>query len=361
MSASNAYGLNNEQDASFGLSQNRMLSNVRVLEFSAIGPVPWGVGILADMGASITRIVRSKQANLPHNAISERARKDIVLNLKKPQDLEKAKALIQKHDVLVEGMRPGVMERLGLSLEVCLQLNPKLVFARVTGWGQDGPLAKRAGHDINYIALSGALHAIGPAQGAPVIPLNLVGDYGGGGAFLLIGLLSALLHARSTGKGSVVDVAMLDGATKQMGLAYERFALGQWKDQRESNLLDGGCPWYQVYQTKCGGYMAVGAIEPQFYSIFVEALGLDEANLPSRDNQENWPKLKKIFTKIFLQQTRTHWTQVFEPIDACVSPVLSLKEAPLHPHNQARATFFKDDHNHWQPGLAPRFKKVKDA
>lgn len=338
------------------------LAGLKVLEFSAIGPVPWGVSLLADMAAQITRVCRPQpgQPSKAADTLSERGRRDVHLDLKSGADQAQVRALIAEHDVLIEGMRPGVMERLGLGPADCHALNPQLVYVRVTGWGQDGPLALRAGHDINYIALSGALHAIGPRDGPPTIPLNLVGDYGGGGTFMVIGLLAALLRARSSGQGCVVDAAMLDGAVRQSGVVYERLAQGSWRDQRGVNMLDGGTPWYSVYQTACGGYMAVGAIEPQFYRVFVQALGLDEAALPSRDDPANWDALRQRFTQCFLARTRAHWSAVFEPLDACVSPVLSLSEAPLHPHNQARAVFTTAADGSHRAGLAPRFAPLRD-
>lgn len=337
--------------------QADVLSGIRILEFSAIGPVPWGVNVLADMGATVTRVRRPGAMGplKPADAISERSRNDVVLDLKTDAGRVAAAELIRTHDVVIEGMRPGVMERLGLGPEACHIWNPGLVYVRVTGWGQDGPLAQRAGHDINYIALSGALHAIGPKEGAPSIPLNLVGDYGGGGAFMAIGVLGGLLKRNATGQGSVVDVAMLDGAARQMGVVYERLALGEWRDMRGSNALDGGVPWYSVYQARCGGYVAVGAIEPQFYDELVAGLELDTAVVPDRRDPANWPALRRLIADCFLKRTRDEWTQVFEEKDACVSPVLSLSEAPCHPHNEARRAFQKTANGGWRPAAAPRF------
>lgn len=342
------------------------LAGVKIIEFAAIGPVPWGVNLLVDMGASVTRIGRltrpcnSTQAHkIPSpkapDAISERGRNTVYLDLKSEAGRAQALTLIAEHDVLIEGMRPGVMERLGLDPNTCHKHQAGLVYARVTGWGQQGPLAHRAGHDINYIALSGALHAIGAKNSAPCIPLNLVGDYGGGGAFMVMGVLSALIKARSTGLGSVIDIAMIDGAARQMGLAYERLGIGQWIDQRGTNLLDGGAPWYSVYQTQCGAYMAVGAIEPEFYKLFLLGLELDPNQLPNREDPDNWEPLRAIFAERFRSRTRAQWTDIFDPLDACVSPVLSLREAPLHPHNISRGLFTKTSNGAAQPGVAPRF------
>lgn len=306
--------------------------------------------ILADMGADILRIDRagSPSANTPTN----RGRTAIELDLKSSEGQDTARSLISNADVLLEGMRPGALERLGLAPELCLKVNPALVIGRMTGWGQTGPLSMRAGHDINYIALTGVLHAIGGE--APVPPLNLVGDYGGGGAYLLIGVLSAVIRARLSGKGSVVDAAMVDGAASLMTLAYERMKEGRWLDERCSNALDGGTPWYSVYKTRDDRYMAVGCNEPAFYKIFIETLGLQLDQTPERSDRTNWPALRTLFASHFAQRTREEWTAIFEHTDACVSPVLSMKEAPHHPHNAARSTF-RDVDGHPIPGPAPRF------
>ena len=327
-----------------------VLAGVRVLELAAIGPVPWCGMLLADMGADVVRIDRPGTAL--GQAPSGRGRTSVALDLKSAEGLEQARALVAGADVLMEGMRPGAAERLGLGPEVCLGIRPALVFARMTGWGQQGPLALRAGHDINYIALTGALHAIG--RDRPVPPLNLVGDYGGGGAFLAIGLLAALLEARATGRGRVVDAAMVDGASSLMATMYERLAGGRWVDERGANSLDGGAPWYDVYDTSDGRFVAVGAIEPQFYAQLLEGLGLAAADVPDRAQRENWAAIRELFAERFRSRTRDEWAALFEPIDACVTPVLSLREAPQHPHNRARSTFTS-----WNgvvvPGAAPRF------
>lgn len=347
-----------------GLLQPGVLAGVKVLELSAIGPVPWGVHALVRMGAHVTRVQRpglQNQVPKDKETLSEVGRHDVFLDLKSQEGQKQVSELIKTHDVLVEGMRPGVMERLGLAPAHCHELNPRLVYARVTGWGQDGPLALRAGHDINYIALSGALHAIGPKDGPPSIPLNIIGDYGGGGAFMVIGILGALFKASTTGKGSVIDVAMLDGASHLMALHYERLTRGEWTDERGMNKLDGGEPWYSVYQTQCGGYMAVGAIEPQFYSLFIEGLGMDEATLPDRSDGNNRESLRTLFAERFRSKTRDEWTKTFEPIDACVSPVLSMTEAPEHPHNQSRKVFFKNDNGQLYLNDAPRFAPLQDS
>ncbi len=327
-----------------------VLSGVRVLELAAIGPVPWAGMLLADMGADVLRIDRPGADAAP--APTTRGRTAVQLDLKSPAGIEAARELVRGADVLLEGMRPGALERLGLAPANCHDWNPALVIGRMTGWGQLGPLADRAGHDINYIALTGVLHSIG--REAPVPPLNLVGDYGGGGAFLLIGVLSALLSARVTGRGCVVDAAMVDGAASMMTLAYERLMQGRWRDERGVNGLDGGTPWYDVYATKDGRYMAVGCNEAPFYRIFLGGLGLDPDAVPDRNDRAHWPALRQLFAERFALRTREEWTAVFEPIDACVSPVLSMLEAPGHPHNMARGTF-RDFHGHVVPGPAPRF------
>ncbi|MCJ0762579.1 CaiB/BaiF CoA transferase family protein [Variovorax terrae] len=329
-----------------------VLSGVRVLELAAIGPVPWCVMLLADMGADIVRIDRpgSGKGQEPMG----RGRVSVELDLKQAAGLAHARELVACADVLIEGMRPGAAERLGLGPDTCLQLNPALVFARMTGWGQDGPLAARAGHDLNYIALTGALHAIGRGD-KPVPPLNLVGDYGGGGAFLAIGLLAALLKARQTGQGEVVDVAMVDGAASLMALHYERLASGRWTDQRESNALDGGAPWYDVYRTRDGGFIAVGAIEAQFYAQLLEGLGLKADEVPDRASPAHWPAIRALFEQRFAQRSRDEWAAHFEGTDACVTPVLSMHEAMKHPHNRERQTFTTRG-EYVVPGMAPRFR-----
>jgi alpha-methylacyl-CoA racemase len=329
-----------------------VLRGVRVLELAAIGPVPWCGMLLADMGADVVRIERPGTA--ARTEPMQRGRRTVELDLKTPGGAAAALSLAAHAEVLLEGMRPGTLEKLGLGPDACLAANPALVIARMTGWGQDGPLAARAGHDINYIALSGALHAIGRER--PVPPLNLVGDYGGGGAFLAIGLLAALLDARATGRGQVVDVAMTDGSAALMALQYERLATGQWRDERGANPLDGGAPWYDVYETSDGGWMAVGAIEPQFYAQLLAGLGLDPQAVPDRARREDWPALRQLFADCFRQRTRDEWAAHFEPTDACVTPVLSMAQAPKHPHNLARGTFAR-----WSgktvPAAAPRFGK----
>ena len=327
-----------------------VLAGVRVLELAAIGPVPWAAMLLADMGADVLRIDRPGVDDRPMP--TTRGRTAVQLDLKTAEGMRAAHALVRGADVLLEGMRPGALERLGLAPATCLQLNPALVMGRMTGWGQAGPLADRAGHDINCIALNGVLHSIG--RDKPVPPLNLVADYGGGAAFLLIGVLAALLSARATGQGQVVDAAMVDGSASLMTLAYERLMLGRWRDERGVNSLDGGAPWYDVYETYDGRYMAVGCNEPQFYRVFLTTLGLEPEKVPDRANRAHWPALRALFARCFAERTREEWTALFEPTDACVTPVLSMTEAPGHPHNVARGTFRLFE-GHMIPGPAPRF------
>jgi len=331
-----------------------VLSGVRVIELAAIGPVPWCGMLLADMGADIVRIDRPGGAR--GDEPMGRGRVSVELDLKSDEGRAQARELVARAEVLVEGMRPGAAERLGLGPEECLALNPALVYARMTGWGQHGPLASRAGHDINYIALTGALHAIG-RRDRPVPPLNLVGDYGGGGAFLAIGVLAALLKARSTGQGDVVDVAMVDGAASLTALQYERLGT-RWQDEREANGLDGGAPWYDVYPTRDGRFVAVGAIEPQFYAELLHGLQLSDSQVPDRASRDNWPAIRARLSERFASRTRDEWARVFEGTDACVTPVLSMREAPAHEHNLQRGTFASFG-AHVVPGPAPRFRSQR--
>jgi len=338
------------------------LQSVKVLEIEAIGPVPWCGMMLSDLGASVLRVDRpappSGLRRPPDQfQFANRGRRAIVADLKNPEAVARIKQLVARADILIEGMRPGVMERLGLGPEVCLGINSRLIYGRMTGWGQEGPLASVAGHDINYIALAGALHAIGERDRPPVPPLNLLGDFGGGGMLLAIGVCAALVHARATGQGQVVDAAMIDGITSLMTPLFGLLAAGQWRDERGSNTLDGGAPWYGVYETADRKYVAVGAVEPQFYSALVRGLGIDEKALPSRSEREKWPETRKRFEAIFKSRTRAQWTEAFIGIDACITPVLSLTEAAVHPHQTARAGFTTVD-SIGQPSPAPRFSRT---
>jgi len=287
--------------------------------------------------------------------MSLRGRRSLGLDLKAPEAVEVLFDLVATADALIEGYRPGVTERLGIGPDRCMERNPALVYCRVTGWGQEGPLASTAGHDIDYIALSGALGSIGRRQGKPPPPLNLVGDYGGGGMMAAFGIVAGVLSARRTGEGSVVDVAMTDGVSLLMAPIFELASEGWWVDGRESNLLDGGAPFYDTYETADGGFVAVGALEPAFYSELIERLGLED--LPDRNDPANWDELRGIFGREFLKKTRSEWERVFEGSDACVTPIMSISETTRHPHMVARDTFLAGDKG-LQPGPAPRFSGV---
>lgn len=319
------------------------LAGIRILEFESIGPGPYGAMLLADLGAEVLRIAR------PHaergaliadigGAVMHRGRRAITLDLKVADDLALARRLIARADGLIEGLRPGTMEKLGLGPAEAHAVNPRLVYGRVTGWGQEGPLARTAGHDINYIALSGALGEMGPPDGPPLPPLSLVGDFGGGGMFLAYGMLAGLIEAGRTGKGQVLDAAMLDGAASQMALLYAWRAGGSWRPERGTNLLDGAAPFYRCYACSDGGLVAVGAIEPQFFAALMAGLGLADEGWDQNDRAA-WPALSERIAKVFAARPRHDWEAVFDGTDACVSPVLSMAEAPHHPHNRARATF----------------------
>ncbi|MBS0450902.1 MAG: CoA transferase [Proteobacteria bacterium] len=344
-----------------------VLRGIRVLEFEAIGPAPFGTMLLADMGADVLRVNRALEADDlgfksqgPKVDVVGRGRRSVTLDLKSPEGIEAALALVERADVLVEGLRPGVMEKLGLGPETALARNPKLVYARMTGWGQDGPLAQRAGHDLNYVALSGMLSAIGPAGGKPVVPLNLVGDYGGGGMLLAVGVLAALLNVQRGGAGQVVDAAMVEGAAQLGAVFWGLLSMNMWREGRGSNIIDGGAPWYNTYETRDGQYMAVGSVESRFYAQLLNKLGLAGADLPRQHDRKGWPVLREAFTKAFATRTRDEWTAVFEGSDACVAPVLTLAEAPAHGHNRARGSFVEVD-GVVQPAPAPRFSGTPSA
>ena len=344
-----------------------VLSGFRVLEFEAIGPAPFGTMLLADMGADIIRVNRpvapddlGPKREGAQVDVTGRGRRSITLDLKRPEAAQVALDLIAEADVLIEGFRPGTMERLGLGPEAALARNPKLVYGRMTGWGQSGPLAQRAGHDLNYIALSGVLSGIGRAGEAPVPPLNLVGDYGGGGMLLALGVVAALCNVQRGGSGQVVDAAMVEGAAQLGSIVWGLMASGNWREARESNLLDGGTPWYDSYLTKDGQYMAVGAVESRFYAQLLDKLGLANADLPKQHDRKGWPVLRQHFGAAFLTRTRDEWCAVFEGSDACVAPVLGFSEAPKHPHNVARASFV-EAHGVVQPAPAPRFSATPSA
>ncbi|QGZ61467.1 CaiB/BaiF CoA transferase family protein [Paraburkholderia acidisoli] len=344
-----------------------VLSGFRVLEFEAIGPAPFGTMLLADMGADVIRIDRpvapddlGPKREGARADVTGRGRRSLTLDLKRPEAAQAALDLIAEADVLVEGFRPGTMERLGLGPEAALARNPRLVYGRMTGWGQSGPLAQRAGHDLNYIALSGVLSGIGRAGEAPVPPLNLVGDYGGGGMLLALGVVAALCHVQRGGAGQVVDAAMVEGAAQLGSVVWGLMASGHWRESRESNLLDGGTPWYDSYRTKDGQYMTVGAVEARFYAQFIDGLGLADAGLPPQHDRAGWPMLRERFTAAFASRTRDEWCAVFDGRDACVAPVLGFSEAPAHAHNAARGSFV-EAHGVVQPAPAPRFSGTPSA
>jgi alpha-methylacyl-CoA racemase len=336
------------------------LSDVRIVELAAIGPVPFAAMLLADMGADIVRIARPGSPPLEGHDIVERGRRTIELDLKSSAGSAAALALIERADVLLEGFRPGVMERLGLGPTIALDRNPRLVYGRMTGWGQTGPLAHAAGHDIDYIALTGALHAIGERDGAPVPPLNLLGDFGGGALYLVVGVLAALLEARRSGQGQVVDCAIVDGAASLLSFIHAALARGSWCDARGSNFLDGGAPFYTTYRCADGEYIAVGALEPQFHALLIERLGLDGETFADRDDPSSWPRLRGILEQTFVTRTRREWCELFEGTDACVAPVLSLGEAARHPHLAARGTIASLE-GVTCPAPAPRFSRTPSA
>lgn len=319
------------------------LASLRVVEFAGMGPAPFCGMLLADMGADVVLVERGGQAqslSLPRQVdVMHRGKRSVALDLKVGEGTRAALALVARADVLIEGFRPGVMERLGLGPEACLAANPRLVYGRMTGWGQAGPLAPRAGHDVNYLALSGALHAIGPRNGPPQIPLNLVGDFGGGALYLAFGVLAAVLHARGSGQGQVVDAAIVDGVASMLSPIYGMMAAGFWRDRRGVNLLDSGAPFYDVYETADGQHMAVGALEPQFYAQLIEGLGLEPSSLPGQWDFSRWRDLRAAFADAFRTRTRAQWAEVFAGTDACVSPVLSLAEAAAGAHAAARSTY----------------------
>lgn len=319
---------------------NGPLSGIKIVEFAGLGPTPFAAMTLADMGAEVVRIQRP---NLQHLMglkydILDRSRGYIELDLKNAGDIEIAKSLIASADAVIEGMRPGVLERLGLGPTDLEPLNPKLVYGRMTGWGQTGPLAHAAGHDINYIALSGALHAIGPAD-TPVIPLNLIGDFGGGGIYLAYGIVCALLEASKSGKGQVVDAAITDGTAHLMSMMYAMTQGKAWNDSRETNILDGAAPFYNVYQAACGGHVAIGAIEPKFYAELLARIGADAALAKTQMDRSTWPLVKATFAAIFKTKTRDDWTTELHGTDTCFAPVLTIAEAFEDSHNSARNLF----------------------
>jgi alpha-methylacyl-CoA racemase len=333
------------------------------VEIGGIGPGPFAAMMLADLGAEIIRIDRADTAtsradyDWPVDYMLNRGRRSIAVDLKNPDGVEAVLRMVESADFLTEGFRPGVTERLGIGPDACLERNPKLVYGRITGWGQSGPMANAPGHDINYVALTGILHAIGPTGGAPVPAINLLGDYGGGGMLLAFGILAALIEAKRSGQGQVVDAAMIDGAGLLGTMLHGMRQIGEWTEERGDNLLDGGAPFYHVYETSDGKYVSVGSIEPQFYAALLEGLGIEESELPPQMEKSGWPATTARFAEVFATRTRDEWCKALEPLGACFAPVLGIDEAPTHAHSVARDSFPKID-GVVQPAPAPRFSRT---
>lgn len=341
------------------------LAGVRVVEIAGIGPGPFCAMMLADAGADVVRVDRASRAwggdpGSPPADVLGRGRRSIGVDLKSPDGVETVLRLAEGADALLEGFRPGVAERLGIGPEDCLARNPRLVYGRMTGWGQDGPYAQAAGHDLNYISLAGVMGAIGRKGQAPVPPLNLVGDFGGGGMYLAFGMVCALLEARSGGRGQVVDAAMVDGAASLMAFVYGMRAMGYWADERGTNMLDTGAPYYDVYETSDGRYLSVAAIEPQFYAELRERMGLDGPQWDEQNRRDRWPELKAELARVVASKTLDEWCEILEGSDACFAPVLSPADAPDHPHNRARGAF-TESFGVVQPRPAPRFSRTDSS
>lgn len=339
------------------------LQGIRVLEFSGLGPAPFAAMMLADMGAEVLSVERANGGDLgiPMDLrfqVLKRGRRNITLDLKSVDGLRLARRLVTGSHALIEGFRPGVMERIGLGPEVCLNLQPRLVYGRMTGWGREGPMAMEAGHDINYLAMTGALYAIGRADAAPVPPLSLVGDYGGGGMMLAFGLVCALHEASQSGSGQVVDASVLDGVAALLSSVHGYRAAGLWSDERADNMIDSGAPWYDTYRTRDGKFVAVGAIEDRFYSNLLQVLGLSEDALPDRRIRAGWPVLRKHFTEAIALRTRDEWAALAEGRDACLTPVLTLSEAAQHPQARSRGNYIEID-GVVQARPAPRFSRTE--
>lgn len=338
------------------------LSGVRVIEMAGIGPGPFCGMLLADMGADVVRVDRltdsDRGVNFPTRLdLLNRNKRSIAIDLKSPQGLDTVHELIKSADVLLEGFRPGVMEKLGLGPAACLAVNPKLVFGRITGWGQDGPLAQAAGHDLNYIALSGALEAIGSRGAPPTVPLNLIGDFGGGSLYLAMGVLAAVIEARNSGAGQVVDAAIVDGVNSLMTMQYALKQMGAWPNARGNNLLDGGAPFYSVYETKDGHFISIAPVEKRFYEELLERLDLSPIGLPKQNDARGWEQMRSQFGEIFKSRTRAEWCEILEGTDACFAPVLNMDEVRTHPHNVARQMFVEVD-GVLNPAPAPRFSRT---
>ena len=338
------------------------LAGLRIIEMAGIGPAPFCAMMLADMGAEVIRVDRREKADLgipgreARFEVMNRGRRSIAVDLKQPAAVEVVKRLVRDADGLIEGFRPGVMERLGLGPEALAAINPRLVFGRMTGFGQEGPMAARAGHDINYIALAGVLNHLGREGEAPLHPLNLVGDYGGGGMYLAFGVVCAILEAKRSGKGQVVDAAMVDGSASLMSMVHGMWSEGIWREARGTNMLDSGAPWYNVYETSDGKWVSIGSIEARFYADLLGRLALTNEKLPAQHDRDGWPVLKARFTAIFKSRTRDEWDTVFDGSDACYAPVLSISEVAAHPHNAQRKAFVTRE-GVQQPAPAPRFSR----
>ena len=335
------------------------LSGLKIVEFAGIGPGPFCGMLLSDLGADVVRIDRKGQGRGAPSDVTSRGRRSVALDLKTPEAVETCLKLMEKADAIIEGFRPGVMERLGLGPDLALKRNPKLVYGRMTGWGQTGPYAQAAGHDMNYIAITGALHAIG-TQDKPVPPLNLVGDFGGGALYLAFGVLAGVIQARETGRGQVVDCAMSDGAASLMAMFYGFKGAGGWKEERRSNLLDGGAHFYDTYQCSDGKWVSIGSIEPQFYALLLEKTGIDDPDFQRQHDRTMWPALREKLAAVIARKTREEWTEIMGGTDVCFAPVLDLDEAPKHPHNAARQTFVEIA-GVVQPAPAPRFSATPGA
>ncbi len=341
------------------------LTGIKAIEFAGIGPAPFCGMLLSDLGADVIRVDRiggprgGSRPAADRFSVTQRGRRSIALDLKSPAAIEACLKLFESADVVFEGFRPGVMERLGLGPDLALQRNPKLVYGRMTGWGQTGPLAKAAGHDINYIALTGALHAIGTGE-KPVPPLNLVGDFGGGALYLAFGILAGVIHARATGRGQVIDAAMTDGAASLLSMFYGLKALGMWTGERRNNMLDGGAHFYDTYKCADGKWIALGSIEPQFYALLLEKAEISDPHFQQQMNRAEWSELTEKLGAIIEKKTRDEWCAVMEGTDICFAPVLDFEEAPQHPHNAARETFVEID-GVVQPAPAPRFSVTPGA
>lgn len=341
------------------------LKGVRIVEMAGIGPAPFCGMLLADLGAEVIRIDRLTASDLGFDVdvkydLLNRSKRAVAVNLKSPQGIATVLKLVRDADILLEGFRPGVMERLGLGPEQCHAVNPRLVYGRMTGWGQNGPMKSLAGHDINYIALGGALHAIGPKDGAPIPPLNLVGDFGGGSLYLAMGVLAAMHEAKNSGLGQVIDAAMVDGTASLMTMMIGYLQAGIWKNERGSNATDGAAPYYTTYQTKDGKYIAVGAIEARFYAELVKRLGLSDAGLPEQEDRARWGELRGRFADVFKTKTRDEWASIFAEGDSCVTPVLDMVECMTHPHLAERQIFVRNNGID-EPAPAPKFSRTPGA